>query len=257
MRVNNNLRETPQRRRHPRRLGLWRYGLAIVYFVLGLGTACAQDEKLGEGKAETVAICYGYSCLVQTPVTYSAAQLQSLRDLMQQAGNAAEERQQLALAIGRLYAWAGEQSPIHADVGGNYNDPPLGKMDCIDHSQSTRRLLLLLDQRIGLRWHRVLDEIQSRRWLMIPTHFSAAVVEVVAPPSPSVATPISTPTSAEKNSTTNPAGDVSSTSAAMSEPEEIDESAHIYVVDSWFVNNGEAAIILPLSAWQKGEGPDV
>jgi hypothetical protein len=30
-----------------------------------------------------------------------------------------------------------------------------------------------------------------------------------------------------------------------------------YVVDSWFVDNGEPAVILPLDAWEKGEGPDV
>ena len=30
-----------------------------------------------------------------------------------------------------------------------------------------------------------------------------------------------------------------------------------YVVDSWFVNNGEPAVILPLDEWKKGAGPDV
>lgn len=30
-----------------------------------------------------------------------------------------------------------------------------------------------------------------------------------------------------------------------------------FVVDSWFVDNGEAAIILPLEDWQAGAGPDV
>jgi hypothetical protein len=30
-----------------------------------------------------------------------------------------------------------------------------------------------------------------------------------------------------------------------------------YVVDSWFVDNGEPAVILPLADWEKGEGPDV
>ncbi|MCL2022736.1 MAG: hypothetical protein FWG81_12025 [Betaproteobacteria bacterium] len=30
-----------------------------------------------------------------------------------------------------------------------------------------------------------------------------------------------------------------------------------YVVDSWFVDNGEAAIILPLEDWMDGAGPDV
>ena len=30
-----------------------------------------------------------------------------------------------------------------------------------------------------------------------------------------------------------------------------------FVVDSWFVNNGEPAVILPLDEWKKGAGPDV
>ncbi|MDR2625163.1 MAG: hypothetical protein LBC37_02415 [Zoogloeaceae bacterium] len=30
-----------------------------------------------------------------------------------------------------------------------------------------------------------------------------------------------------------------------------------YAVDSWFVDNGEPAIILPLEDWRKGGGPDV
>jgi hypothetical protein len=30
-----------------------------------------------------------------------------------------------------------------------------------------------------------------------------------------------------------------------------------YVVDSWFVDNGEPAVILPLEEWKKGGGPDV
>jgi hypothetical protein len=40
-----------------------------------------------------------------------------------------------------LYGWAGEQSDIH-NRGGNYADAGIGRMDCIDHSTSTTRLLL-------------------------------------------------------------------------------------------------------------------
>ena len=43
-------------------------------------------------------------------------------------------------------------------------------------------------------------------------------------------------------------------SAAISET---DDSSKVYVVDSWFVDNGEAAIILPLEEWMEGAGPDV
>ncbi|MDR0673468.1 MAG: hypothetical protein LBF93_07395 [Zoogloeaceae bacterium] len=38
--------------------------------------------------------------------------------------------------------------------------------------------------------------------------------------------------------------------------EEIEDGKH-YVVDSWFADNGEPAIILSLADWEKGEGPDV
>ena len=33
--------------------------------------------------------------------------------------------------------------------------------------------------------------------------------------------------------------------------------ARCFVVDSWFVDNGRPAVILPLEAWMEGEGPDV
>jgi Tfp pilus assembly protein PilN len=34
-------------------------------------------------------------------------------------------------------------------------------------------------------------------------------------------------------------------------------SAARFVVDSWFVDNGQPAVILPLGEWKKGAGPDV
>ena len=45
---------------------------------------------------------------------------------------------------------------------------------------------------------------------------------------------------------------------------EVDEAAdgadrpgERYVVDSWFVDNGEPAVVLPLAEWLKGGGPNV
>ena len=122
----------------------------------------------------------------------------------------------LAPAIGRLYAWAGEQSDIHNDRGGNYEDGHVpGKMDCIDHSTSTTRLLRLLEARGSLRWHHV-REPEMRSWvLVIGVHWSAVIEEKTG-----------------------------------------GEAAR-FVVDSWFVDNGQPAVILPLAEWLKGAGPDV
>jgi hypothetical protein len=118
--------------------------------------------------------------------------------------------------IGRLYAWAGEQSDIHNDRAGNFDDGHVpGKMDCIDHSTSTTRLLKLLEARGYLRWHRVLAPVERGVGKLFFVHGSAVIEE------------------------------------------KTDGDAPRFVVDSWFVDNGQPAVILPLGDWKKGAGPDV
>jgi hypothetical protein len=160
-----------------------------------------------------VSVCYGYSCVAQADIAYSAAQMDEVRRLLQSAADAEGERELLAEAVGRLYRWAGEQSDIANDRAGNYADGHVsGKMDCIDHSTSTTRLLHLLAGYESLRWHRVLEP-QARYFLgLIANHWSAVIEET---------------------------------------------GGGRFVVDSWFVNNGEPAVILPLDEWKKGAGPDV
>ena len=164
---------------------------------------------------ETVAICHGYGCLARDEIRYSEARLGEIGRLMHAAVNAKEERKMLAEAIGQLYAWAGEQSVIRNDRGGNFADDGPGKMDCIDHSMSTTRLLKVLEARGDLRWHRVL-EIDVRHWVFVfPAHYSAVIEEIR------------------------------------------EGEAGRFVVDSWFVDNGQPAVMLPLAEWKKGAGPDV
>jgi hypothetical protein len=166
---------------------------------------------------ETVSVCHNYGCQSQVAVRYTEGQLGQLRRMMFAAKDAAAERGVLAVAIGRLYEWGGEQSDIANDRGGNYDDDNVaGRMDCIDHSTSTSRLLQLLVRRGYLRWHRVLEP-QSRNFAgVIPVHWSAVIEE--------------------KN---------------------VEGEQRRYVVDSWFVDNGKPAVVLPLEEWKKGAGPDV
>lgn len=179
----------------------------LAALCLAMPWAAAADE--------TVAICYGYGCLAREDVRYSEVRLGEIRRLLHAAVNAEEERKTLAGVIGQLYAWAGEQSVIKNDRGGNYDDDGPGKMDCIDHSTSTTRLLKVLEARGDLRWHRVL-EADVRYWaLVFPAHYAAVIEEIR------------------------------------------EGEAERFVVDSWFVDNGQAAVILPLAEWKKGAGPDV
>jgi hypothetical protein len=165
---------------------------------------------------ETVRICHGYGCLVQTDIRFTEGQLGQVRRMLFAAVDAEKEREMLSGVIGQLYAWAGEQSDIYNDRGGNFADGHVpGKMDCIDHSTSTTRLLKVLEGRGYLRWHRVLEPVVRNVASVFFVHYSAVIEE------------------------------------------KTDGEAARFVVDSWFVDNGQPAVILPLGEWKKGAGPDV
>lgn len=169
---------------------------------------------------EAVSVCYNYGCLSEDDVLYSDAQLRRVRDLLGDGRSAVHERALLGVAVGWMLGWAGQQTPISADRGGNYADDGVyGRMDCIDHSTTTTRLLRLIERHGWLRFHRVLAPALRTHFLIFD-HYSAQIEEI-------------------ENSV--PA----------------DEKPGRYVVDSWFVDNGQPAAVIPLENWLAGEGPNV
>ena len=165
---------------------------------------------------EVTLVCYNYGCATEDLVVFSEERLNWARDLLAAAANAATEREYLALVVGQFYAWAGEQTPISADRGGNYaDDGRPGSMDCIDHSTTTTRFLRLLESRGFLRFHRV-EEPAVRHRFIFGQHFTAVIEEIK---------------------------DI--------------EGERRYAVDSWFVDNGQPPVILPLEDWLRGGGPNV
>lgn len=197
-----------------------------LFLVLATAYCAARAE-------ETVVICYDYGCASQARIRYADAQLAAIRSLLAGAQDAARERMRLALVVGWLYSWAGRQSPIHNDRGGDFaDDAAEGRMDCIDHAQSTTRLLRMLESRGWMRFHRVLAPARRTRYF-VTQHFSAVVQEnAVASRTPLVA----------------------GTSAAHAGDE---GSGARFVIDTWFLDNGMPAVILPLDDWMSGAGPDV
>ncbi len=170
------------------------------------------------GSVERLSVCFNYGCLSQTEVVFDESQLGEVGQLLNSANSPDGERQAIAEAIGRLLGWAGKQSPIAADRGGNYADDGVyGRMDCIDHSTTTTRLLHLMEDQGLLRFHRVLDPALRTRFMLFE-HYSAQIEEIV------------------------PSGD----SAKLQR----------FAVDSWFFDNGHPAAVMPLAAWMAGESPD-
>ena len=73
-------------------------------------------------RSDEVTICFNYGCHAQAQVAFSEPQLEALRALLAAADDSATERFAISLAIGRMYAIAGEQTPVWRDKGGNYAD---------------------------------------------------------------------------------------------------------------------------------------
>lgn len=181
----------------------------VLFLMLWAGSALA-DER--------VAICFNYGCVSEAQVEFSEARLTEVHERLMLADSAVADRAILALVLGRLYSWAGEQSPINADRPGDFlDDGVYGKMDCIDHAESTTRLLTMLEARGYLRFHVVAPISRRVRWL-VAQHFSAVIRErnVEAP-----------------------------------------DTGARFVVDTWFGEHGDPAVVLPLEDWLDGEGPNV
>ena len=185
----------------------------------GLLLLCA----FGAQADERVMVCFNYGCLAQAEVVYDDLQLRELGQIFATAADASHERAAIAIAIGRLLGWAGKQSPIFADRGGNYEDGGVnGMMDCIDHSTTTTRLLQMIDAQGLLHYHRVLEPALRSR-LLIFEHYSALIEEIDSAGQQAGAAP---------------------------------QDGRRYVVDSWFFDNGEPAAVIPLARWQAGESPN-
>ena len=205
-----------------------RFWLAVL--LLALAGAALGEEA-------TVTVCYNYGCASEAPVSFSDVQMNWVHLLLAGASGPRRERERLALAVGKLYSWAGRQTPIWRDRGGNYDDGGVdGKMDCIDHSTTTTRFLHLIEARGWLRFHRVLEPARRVRFL-VAQHLSAQIEEVVLPPGAARM-------------------DMDLVYDDFALPGDDARQGPRFVVDSWFVNNGEPAVVMPLEVWMDGGGPD-
>jgi hypothetical protein len=163
-------------------------------------------------RADEVTICYNYGCHAKAQVNFSEAQLAPLQQQLAAASDAAAERKAISAVIGRMYAIAGEQTPVWRDKGGNFaDDGENGQMDCVDHSNNTHVFLSLLDVHGWLRFHQVQEPVRRVRYL-IAVHWSARILDK--------------------------------------------KTQQAYAVDSWYVDNGRPALVVPVEDWSSGRMPD-
>ncbi len=131
----------------------------------------------GAVAADEVAICFNYGCNAQAVVRYSPLHLGQVQAQFVDADSPAAEREAIARAVAWLYFYAGAQSPIWRDRGGNFDDDATqpGRMDCIDHSTNTTAYLRLIERHGWLTFHAVGERVLRGR--MLSDHWAARVVE--------------------------------------------------------------------------------
>ncbi|WP_228384478.1 hypothetical protein [Rhodocyclus gracilis] len=204
----------------------WPLPLLLAALALLAGTAFADSAFAGEA----ISVCYNYGCLVQSEVVFSKQNLTRVGELLGDARTPEHERALIGVAVGWLLGIAGKQTPIFADRAGNFADDGVeGRMDCIDHSTTTTRLLRLFERHRWLHFHRVLEPARRTRGLIFD-HYSAQIEEITPPPM--------------------------CTSANEAPTVSDDAMSRRYVVDSWYVDNGQPVPVLARQRWQDGEGPD-
>ncbi len=125
--------------------------------------------------AESVTICYNYRCAVQAEVTFSEDDMQTLASLFADDENPGDELGAIQLAVSFMSRVAGQQTPIHNDKGGNYDDDGVeGRMDCIDHAHTTTAYLRFIAAHDWLRFYKVLNPIR-RAPLLFDDHWAARI----------------------------------------------------------------------------------
>jgi hypothetical protein len=141
--------------------------------------ALASDTAMpASGAADNgVTICYNYGCYSRARVEFTSVQLDYLARMFAGVGDPAAERNVIARAIGRMYFFAGDTTPIWHDHGLNfYDDGVNGKMDCLDHSHNTDEFLQLLARRGLLRYHDIRTRVR-RRWFVFADHWTARIAD--------------------------------------------------------------------------------
>ena len=126
-------------------------------------------------RAEMLHICHAYDCSQQSTVEFPPKKLAEIQTLFKNLRDAEAEREAASRAVGMMYVFAGTQSPIWQDHGGNDDDEELpGRMDCIDHSTNTTTFLLLMQRRGWLRFHDVGRPIRRNVW---NAHWAVDLIE--------------------------------------------------------------------------------
>lgn len=128
--------------------------------------------------AGSVVVCYGYGCKKTAIVNVSYEQEKGLTELFDSVQDPASERKAIGLAVQKLYEISGQQTPVYQDKGGNFRDGTnVGKMDCVDHSETDTAFMIYLTK-LGLIQHHKVIKPYYRAPIFFNLHYASRIEEV-------------------------------------------------------------------------------
>lgn len=122
---------------------------------------CAGGSKVGkvatgDAAPDSLPVCHGHGCKLRTTVALDRSQWDSVAALFAPApATAAEERDRIARAVGRIERLVGLKAGTAEDLGENQLIAAAGQLDCIDETANTQTYLRLLQDAGLLRWHEI------------------------------------------------------------------------------------------------------
>jgi hypothetical protein len=144
-----------------------RAACALLGLVAVMLAGCADGRsQVGrilpqEATQQQLPVCHGYGCKMRTMVALSDDEWATVAELFVTGfENAAAERDQIAVAVGRIERLVGPKAGTAKDKGENsLSLASAGELDCVDEAANTTTYLRLLAANGLLRWH----EVASRR----------------------------------------------------------------------------------------------
>jgi hypothetical protein len=146
-------------------------GRVLIVLMSGSLAACTQTGGASEigrhyvefgaepPRGNRITVCHAYTCKMQSPYTFSQADLAEIRAVMartKKADTAAEERRAVAYAIAHIEVKVGAKLGIKDKAGMQFSasgDPT--QLDCVDVATNTSSYLLVMQQNGMLKHHTV------------------------------------------------------------------------------------------------------
>lgn len=146
-------------------------GRVLIVLISGSLAACTQTGGASEvgrhyiefgaepPRGNRITVCHAYTCKMQSPYTFSQADLAEIRAVMartKKADTAAEERRAVAYAIAHIEVKVGAKLGIKDKAGMQFSasgDPT--QLDCVDVATNTSSYLLVMQQNGMLKHHTV------------------------------------------------------------------------------------------------------